>query len=90
MIDELDKLSALPKGWHYGSGIGTTLKAYNAAYAILKALEYGFFPIELFPRINGGVLICMYYDKSYEAIHKITEREWMIDPDGTVKVEDLL
>ena len=78
---------ALPKGWHFGDGIGATATAVKTALDINLLLSCGGAKnIEAFPLIGGGVLVSGYHDHDtleircmndggIELTHEIVDKE---------------
>jgi len=54
-------LADLPDGWHYGVGRGATRSAVMNALAVsAKLRRHGATDIEVFPEIEGGILMAGY------------------------------
>ena len=58
VASRIDGFAALPDGWHFGDGISAVAGAMQSAHAINSLLaDYGARNIEVFPCIDGGILI---------------------------------
>ncbi|MYC28162.1 MAG: hypothetical protein F4X63_09260 [Nitrospira sp. SB0662_bin_26] len=54
----------LDHGWHYGEGRGATELAIEAALTIHSYfIKYGIREIEVFPDLDGGILVSGYHEK---------------------------
>lgn len=61
IASKIDGFAALPDGWHFGDGIGAVAGAVKLAHAINSLLaDYGARNIEVFPCVDGGVLVSGY------------------------------
>ena len=62
--DRIRSLRALSPGWHYGEGRGATEAAIDTALEIHHLfLENRVRKIELFPDVDGGILVSGYYEE---------------------------
>ncbi len=60
---EINSFTDLPKGWHFGEGVGANETAVKATHDVHNLMiENGAEEIEVFPAIDGGVLISGYFD----------------------------
>ena len=60
---QIRSFAHLPDGWHYGEGRGATPEALSAALAIDGLLVDRVEEIEVFPAVDGGVLVSGYLDE---------------------------
>lgn len=61
--DQIRSFSDLADGWHYGEGRGATELAMEAALTIHSHfIEHGIIEIEVFPDLDGGILISGYHE----------------------------
>ena len=74
--EHLKRFRVLPSGWHYGQGIATTDAAYTEALRLYHSFNPQYRLYEVFPKINGGVLLSCYTNER-------TVIEYEIEPDGT-------
>ena len=64
MRDQIRSFRDLAPGWHYGEGRGATKLAIKAALSIQSYfVKYGINEIEVFPDIDGGILVSGYHEK---------------------------
>ena len=77
VASRIDGFAALPDGWHFGDGISAVAGAMQSAHAINSLLAgYGARNIEVFPCIDGGMLIHGYGNADVLEIQ--------CDPDGQI------
>ena len=61
--EQISSFAKLPDGWHYGSGIGSTTGALITALEVGRLLiDYQARNVEVFPDINGGIIVSGYRD----------------------------
>ena len=60
---QIRSFAHLPDGWHYGEGRGATREALSAALEIDELLIDRVEEIEVFPAVDGGVLVSGYIDE---------------------------
>ena len=61
-IATICSFSQLPDGWNYGEGRGATEDAVTAAIELNSLLVRYAHEIEVFPGVDGGILLCGYYE----------------------------
>lgn len=62
--DQIRSFRDLAHGWHYGEGRGATELAIETALTIHSHfIEHGITEIEVFPDVNGGILVSGYHEK---------------------------
>ena len=62
--DRIHSFRDLAHGWHYGEGRGATEIAVEAALTIQHHfLEHGISEIEVFPDLDGGILVSGYHEQ---------------------------
>ena len=62
--DQIHSFRDLAPGWHYGEGRGATQLAIKAALSIHSCfIKYGINEIEVFPDIDGGILVSGYHEE---------------------------
>ena len=77
IIDAIFSFRNLPNKWHYGEGRGATKAAIGVALeAYGTFVRKGIRRVEVFPDVNGGILLCGYYEE--ETI------EVLCSPNGSV------
>jgi len=63
IVDQIFSFALLPNGWHYGEGCGATEFAVELALIVNSLLiERNASDIEVFPDINGGILVSGYHE----------------------------
>ena len=61
IAETIRSFAKLPDGWHYGTGTGAVDAAVNAAlYVNSLLMDYGARNIEVFPAVDGGILVSGY------------------------------
>ena len=60
---QIRSFAYLPYGWHFGEGRGATPEALSAALEIDGLLVDRVEEIEVFPAVDGGVLVSGYLDE---------------------------
>ena len=74
---KIEGFATLPAGWHFGDGIGAVAAAVQSAHAVKSLLaDYGARNIEVFPCIDGGILVHGY--------GRCDTLEIQCDPDGEI------
>ena len=64
IADTIRSFANLPDGWHYGTGTGAVHAAVDAALNVNSLLvDYGARNIEVFPDVDGGILVSGYRDR---------------------------
>ena len=64
IADTIRSFANLPDGWHYGTGTGAVHAAVEAALNVNSLLaDYGARNIEVFPDVDGGILVSGYRDR---------------------------
>ena len=64
IADTIRSFANLPDGWHYGIGTGAVHAAVEAALNVNSLLaDYGARSIEVFPDVDGGILVSGYRDR---------------------------
>ena len=64
IADTIRSFANLPAGWHYGTGTGAVHAAVDAALNVNSLLvDYGARNIEVFPDVDGGILVSGYRDR---------------------------
>lgn len=61
--EQIQSFAHLPDGWHYGEGRGATPEALSAALEIDGLLINRVEEIEVFPAVDGGVMVSGYLDE---------------------------
>ena len=62
IAERIRSFAVLPDGWHYGTGVGAVDAAVNAAHYInLLLADYGARNIEVFPAVDGGIVVSGYH-----------------------------
>ena len=63
IIRQILSLKFLPDGWHYGEGRGAERTTVDAALRAYRAFQQrGITRIEVFPDVDGGILLSGYYE----------------------------
>lgn len=63
--DQIRSFRDLPNGWHYGEGCGATEQAVEAALVMhSKFLKSCIRTIEVFPDVDGGILVAGYIENN--------------------------
>ena len=79
IVGKIDSLRHLPDGWHYGEGRGATQHAIDVALAAYKVFcRKGIGRIEVFPDVDGGILLSGY--------HEDETVEVLCGPEGSVNL----
>ena len=60
---QIRSFAKLPDGWHYGEGRGATSDAVETALAVhTLVFDLGAQEVEVFPGVDGGILISSYHE----------------------------
>ena len=77
--EKIFSFEKLPDGWHYGSGIGSTTEAVVTALEVgILLIDYKARNVEVFPDINGGIMVAGYRDQETVDVHCM--------PDGALEL----
>ena len=77
---EIRSFGDLPAGWHFGEGVGATKTTVDAALEVCALMnDTEIEDIEVFPAIDGGILISGYFER--EAL------DVSCRPDGTMEID---
>lgn len=70
-LEKLKKISELESGWKFGQGVEFPRKTIENTYLLISYLESKNFEVEIFPSVNGYILLIIYKDnKSLECCCK--------------------
>jgi len=65
-ITKLESFRRLNAGWHYGEGIDFDANIVNSALNLHNlAVKLGFFETDVFPGVDGSIMIAIYYKADY-------------------------
>lgn len=77
VVDQICSFEHLPVGWHYGDGRSATALAIELAlWANLLLAEHNASEVEVFPDLDGGILVAGYHED--EAL------EFLCGPNGQI------
>ena len=98
IIQQILSFKSLPEGWHYGDGRGAEQASIDSALKTYRAfLRRGIRRIEVFPDVDGGILLSGYHEDetleilcspagSINVLHEVDEE--IVYDEGCVSVDE--
>lgn len=76
VLEKLDTFLALESGWHFGEGVATKPEPFRNAKNLVERALMSSLSVDVFPGIEGEVMVCMYRGADY--------LEFTFETNGTV------